>query len=265
MSPNCTAPPETRVWQRWPSCTGSTPSTERPWPRWPPSSASGWSSWARGAARRGRRRCGARGGDPVFGPSGEAAQLEGSKAFAKDVMAAAGVPTARSYVCTTADEVEEALDAFGAPYVVKDDGLAAGKGVVVTDDLEAAKAHAATASAWSSRSTSTDPRSPCSPSPTARRSCRSSRHRTSSARWTATRGRTPVAWGRTRRCRGPGRSWSRTSWRAFSSRQSTRCAAAAPPSPVCCTRAWRSPRAVSGSSSSTPGSVIPRRRSSSPG
>ncbi|WP_329253073.1 phosphoribosylamine--glycine ligase [Streptomyces sp. NBC_01478] len=82
-------------------------------------------------------------GIPVFGPSGEAAQLEGSKAFAKEVMAAAGVPTSRSYVCTTPEEVAEALDAFGAPYVVKDDGLAAGKGVVVTDDLEAAKAHAA--------------------------------------------------------------------------------------------------------------------------
>ncbi|AXE27047.1 phosphoribosylamine--glycine ligase [Streptomyces globosus] len=81
-------------------------------------------------------------GIPVFGPSREAAQLEGSKAFAKDVMAAAGVPTARSYVCTTPEEVDEALDAFGAPYVVKDDGLAAGKGVVVTDDLEAARAHA---------------------------------------------------------------------------------------------------------------------------
>ncbi|WP_055586315.1 phosphoribosylamine--glycine ligase [Streptacidiphilus griseoplanus] len=80
---------------------------------------------------------------PVFGPSGEAAQLEGSKAFAKDVMAAAGVPTARSYVCTTAEEAAAALDAFGAPYVVKDDGLAAGKGVVVTDDREAALAHAA--------------------------------------------------------------------------------------------------------------------------
>ncbi|MFF1306534.1 phosphoribosylamine--glycine ligase [Streptomyces sp. NPDC058307] len=81
-------------------------------------------------------------GIPVFGPSGEAAQLEGSKAFAKDVMAAAGVPTARSYVCTTPEEVAEALDAFGAPYVVKDDGLAAGKGVVVTDDIEAATTHA---------------------------------------------------------------------------------------------------------------------------
>ncbi|MFB6958274.1 phosphoribosylamine--glycine ligase [Streptomyces sp. NPDC056309] len=81
-------------------------------------------------------------GVPVFGPSKEAARLEGSKAFAKDVMAGAGVPTARSYVCTTAEEVDAALNAFGAPYVVKDDGLAAGKGVVVTDDIEAARAHA---------------------------------------------------------------------------------------------------------------------------
>ncbi|WP_210582259.1 phosphoribosylamine--glycine ligase [Streptomyces sp. GESEQ-4] len=81
-------------------------------------------------------------GVPVFGPSKEAAQLEGSKAFAKEVMARAEVPTARSYVCTTPAEVDEALDAFGAPYVVKDDGLAAGKGVVVTGDIEVAAAHA---------------------------------------------------------------------------------------------------------------------------
>lgn len=81
-------------------------------------------------------------GIPCFGPSGEAAQLEGSKAFAKDVMAGAGVPTARAYVCTTPEEIDEALDAFGAPYVVKDDGLAAGKGVVVTSDLAAAREHA---------------------------------------------------------------------------------------------------------------------------
>ncbi|MEU9603939.1 phosphoribosylamine--glycine ligase [Streptomyces sp. NPDC048057] len=81
-------------------------------------------------------------GVPCFGPSREAAQLEGSKAFAKDVMAAAGVPTARAYVCTSPQEVDEALDAFGAPYVVKDDGLAAGKGVVVTHDLAAAREHA---------------------------------------------------------------------------------------------------------------------------
>ncbi|MEU3493259.1 phosphoribosylamine--glycine ligase [Kitasatospora cineracea] len=82
-------------------------------------------------------------GIPVFGPGREAAQLEGSKAFAKDVMAAAGVPTARSYVCTTPEEAAAALDAFGAPYVVKDDGLAAGKGVVVTEDRAAALEHAA--------------------------------------------------------------------------------------------------------------------------
>ncbi|MBL3665199.1 phosphoribosylamine--glycine ligase [Streptomyces sp. M2CJ-2] len=81
-------------------------------------------------------------GIAAFGPSREAARLEGSKAFAKDVMAGAGVPTARSYVCTTPAEAAAALDAFGAPHVVKDDGLAAGKGVVVTDDIEVARAHA---------------------------------------------------------------------------------------------------------------------------
>ncbi|MFE7468335.1 phosphoribosylamine--glycine ligase [Streptomyces sp. NPDC057499] len=81
-------------------------------------------------------------GIACFGPSREAARLEGSKAFAKDVMAGAGVPTARSYVCATPAEIDAALDAFGAPYVVKDDGLAAGKGVVVTDDVEAAREHA---------------------------------------------------------------------------------------------------------------------------
>ncbi|MCW2774848.1 MAG: phosphoribosylamine--glycine ligase [Nocardioides sp.] len=82
-------------------------------------------------------------GIAVFGPSGAAAQLEGSKAFSKAVMEAAGVPTAGSRTCTTAAEVEAALDAFGAPYVVKDDALAAGKGVVVTRDRAEALAHAA--------------------------------------------------------------------------------------------------------------------------
>ncbi|MEV7683107.1 phosphoribosylamine--glycine ligase [Streptomyces sp. NPDC088341] len=81
-------------------------------------------------------------GIPCFGPSKEAAELEGSKAFAKDVMAAANVPTARSYVCTTPEQIDDALDAFGTPYVVKDDGLAAGKGVVVTADLAKAREHA---------------------------------------------------------------------------------------------------------------------------
>jgi phosphoribosylamine---glycine ligase len=78
-----------------------------------------------------------------FGPSKAAAQLEGSKAFAKEIMAAADVPTAASRVCTDARQAAAALDAFGPPYVVKDDGLAAGKGVVVTRDRAAALAHAA--------------------------------------------------------------------------------------------------------------------------
>jgi phosphoribosylamine---glycine ligase len=82
-------------------------------------------------------------GIACFGPSAAAARLEGSKAFAKEVMAAAGVPTARSFAATTEAEVRRALDAFGPPYVVKYDGLAAGKGVVVTDSYEAALAHAA--------------------------------------------------------------------------------------------------------------------------
>jgi phosphoribosylamine---glycine ligase len=81
-------------------------------------------------------------GIACFGPSAEAARLEGSKAFAKDVMAAAGVPTAAARLCLTASEAASALDEFGAPYVVKDDGLAAGKGVVVTSDRAAALAHA---------------------------------------------------------------------------------------------------------------------------
>jgi len=81
-------------------------------------------------------------GIACFGPSATAARLEGSKAFAKEVMAEAGVPTALAHVCTTMDEVARALDVFGAPYVVKDDGLAAGKGVVVTDNRSQALAHA---------------------------------------------------------------------------------------------------------------------------
>ncbi|NLS10975.1 phosphoribosylamine--glycine ligase [Nesterenkonia sp. MY13] len=81
-------------------------------------------------------------GIPVFGPSQAAAQLEASKAFAKEIMTAAGVPTAESVHTTTPAEAITALSHFGPPYVVKDDGLAAGKGVVVTEDREAAIAHA---------------------------------------------------------------------------------------------------------------------------
>lgn len=81
-------------------------------------------------------------GIPCFGPSAAAARLEGSKAFAKEVMAAAGVRTARSRVCDGATAAQ-ALNEFTPPYVVKADGLAAGKGVLVTSDREAALAHAA--------------------------------------------------------------------------------------------------------------------------
>lgn len=82
-------------------------------------------------------------GIPVFGPSAAAAQLEGSKAFAKEIMEAAGVPTAAARLCISMDEVVAALDDFGPPYVVKDDGLAAGKGVIVTNGRDAALRHAA--------------------------------------------------------------------------------------------------------------------------
>lgn len=81
-------------------------------------------------------------GIACYGPSREAARLEGSKAYAKEVMSAAGVPTAMAHVCQNLAEVADALDAFGPPYVVKDDGLAAGKGVVVTEDREVALEHA---------------------------------------------------------------------------------------------------------------------------
>ena len=77
-----------------------------------------------------------------FGPDAAAARIEGSKAFAKQVMAEAGIPTAASHLCASEAEADQALAAFGPPYVVKDDALAAGKGVLVTEDLQAARAHA---------------------------------------------------------------------------------------------------------------------------
>ncbi|KTR94462.1 phosphoribosylamine--glycine ligase [Microbacterium testaceum] len=83
-------------------------------------------------------------GIPVFGPGKAAAQLEGSKTYAKRIMDAAGVPTGRAVRAVDLPTVEAALDDYGAPYVVKADGLAAGKGVIVTSDREAAITHAAT-------------------------------------------------------------------------------------------------------------------------
>ena len=79
---------------------------------------------------------------PVFGPGKAAAALEGSKTFAKRIMDAAGVPTGRAARVTTLDEATAAIDEYGAPYVVKADGLAAGKGVLVTPDRTAAVDHA---------------------------------------------------------------------------------------------------------------------------
>ncbi|GAS94516.1 phosphoribosylamine--glycine ligase [Mycolicibacterium canariasense] len=87
-------------------------------------------------------------GIATFGPSKDAARIEGSKAFAKDVMTAAGVRTATSEIVDNPAHLDAALDRFGPPagqqaWVVKDDGLAAGKGVVVTADRDTARAHAA--------------------------------------------------------------------------------------------------------------------------
>lgn len=82
-------------------------------------------------------------GIPAFGPSAAAARIEGSKAFAKDVMNAAGVRTAHSEIVDHPGELDAALDRFGPTWVVKDDGLAAGKGVVVTADRSVAREHGA--------------------------------------------------------------------------------------------------------------------------
>jgi phosphoribosylamine--glycine ligase len=81
-------------------------------------------------------------GIACFGPSAAAARIEGSKSFAKDVMAAAGVPTAGAVTVDNPARLDAALARFDPPYVVKDDGLAAGKGVVVTAEFDAARAHA---------------------------------------------------------------------------------------------------------------------------
>lgn len=84
-------------------------------------------------------------GVPVFGPGKAAAELEGSKAFAKRIMSEAGVPTGRAVRVDSVAAAGPVLDEFGAPYVVKADGLAAGKGVLVTEERAAALEHVA---AW---------------------------------------------------------------------------------------------------------------------
>ena len=82
-------------------------------------------------------------GVPAFGPTASGAGLEASKSHAKGVMARAGVATAAAEVFVDVGAATQHLDSIDAPYVVKADGLAAGKGVLVTDDLDAAKAWAA--------------------------------------------------------------------------------------------------------------------------
>ena len=79
-------------------------------------------------------------GIPVFGPCAAAARMEGSKAFAKDVMNAAGVPTAKAQTFTDSAAAIAALPAFGLPVVIKADGLAAGKGVVIATSAAEAEA-----------------------------------------------------------------------------------------------------------------------------
>ncbi len=111
-----------------------------------------------------------------------------------------------------------ALDEFGAPYVVKNDGLAAGKGVVVTDDRADALAHAAGLRAGGGRGVPGRPRGVALRGHRRRRRpCRCCRRRTSSGSATATPARTPAAWARTRRCPGPRPAWSTRSWRAWCS------------------------------------------------
>ena len=188
-------------------------------------------------------------------------------------MAAAGVPDrAAPTSARRPSEVDDALDAFGAPYVVKDDGLAAGKGVVVTDDRDEALAHAprlpgqARRPRSSSRSSSTAPRCRCSASATARPSCRCCRRRTSSASATATPAPTPAAWAPTRRSTGRPPGWSTRSSTGSPQPTSTRCAAAAPRSSACSTSGLAlTSRGPAGRSSSTPASATPRPRSCSPG
>src|SRR5690606_35698358 len=79
-------------------------------------------------------------GIATFGPGAAAARLEGSKGFTKDLCARAGIPTAAYVRCTSADEALAVLGGFSIPVVIKADGLAAGKGVVIAETREDADA-----------------------------------------------------------------------------------------------------------------------------
>ena len=81
----------------------------------------------------------ARRGMRIFGPTAEAARLESSKSFAKEFMQRCHIPTAHFAICLSAEEVRKALPLFHPPIVVKADGLAAGKGVVIAETKEEAQ------------------------------------------------------------------------------------------------------------------------------
>ena len=179
-------------------------------------------------------------GIACFGPSAAAARIEGSKAFAKDVMAAAGVPTAAAVTVDNPAHLDAALAGFTPPYVVKDDGLAAGKGVVVTDDLDAARAHAMRlldgghpvlleayldgpeVSLFCLVDGPTVV--PLLPAQDFKRVGDGD-----------TRARTPAAWAPTRRCPGRRPDWSTTSWRGSSRPSRPSWSRAARRSPGCST------------------------------
>ena len=177
----------------------------------PPRASTSWSSgprrrWWPGWSTRSRREAIA-----AFGPRAEAARIEGSKVHAKELMAAAGVPTASHAVLRSREEALEHLARASYPAVLKADGLAAGKGVIIAaTEAEAREAvevffveRALRRRPRScSRSTSRARSSRCWRSATARTSCRWPRRRTTSGSSTATRARTPAAWAATRRCPG---------------------------------------------------------------
>ncbi len=193
--------------------------------------------------RRSRGAAGGRGGDVVraagiscFGPSQDAAMIEGSKSSAKDVMTAAGVPTASARTCKSGADVAAALDEFGPPYVVKADGLAAGKGVALRPPTRTPPSGTPWPAALSlSRSFSTAPRSRCSRLRTAPPPCHCCPRRTTSGPTTTTKARIPAAWAPMRRCPGRRLTWQKRPSRRSWHRLWPSCAGAARRSAGCCT------------------------------
>ena len=187
-------------------------------------------------------------GIAAFGPSAAAARLEGSKEFAKEVMQAAGVPTA---TWSAVDDVEAGMAAIERyPVVLKFDGLAAGKGVVIAADEAEARDGAggfprrAPLRARPRRRRGVPRRRGALAAGAVRRRagrCRWRPPRTTSGSSTATRGRTPAAWAPTRPCPASDPSACRSSRRSSTSRSSTCCASAARPFTACSTPGSCSP------------------------